>query len=71
MAAMLRVAIALDRSHDGRVATVAVGSANGAGALRVGVAAADGADISLELQTPTSARSCSRTSSVTAWRSSR
>ena len=51
MAAMLRVAIALDRSHDGRVATVAVGSANGAGALRVGVVAADGADISLELQT--------------------
>jgi len=51
MAAMLRVAIALDRSHDGRVASVAVGSANGAGALRVGVVAAAGADISLELQT--------------------
>jgi len=51
MAGMLRVAIALDRSHDGRVATVAVGSANGAGPLRIGVVAANGADISLELQT--------------------
>ena len=51
LAGLLRVAIALDRSHDGRVANVAVGSANGAGALRVAVTPADGADTVLELQT--------------------
>jgi exopolyphosphatase/guanosine-5'-triphosphate,3'-diphosphate pyrophosphatase len=50
LAGILRVAIALDRSHDGRVGALAVSSANGAGRLRIGVMAADGADISLELQ---------------------
>jgi hypothetical protein len=51
LAGILRVGIALDRSHDGRVGTLAVSSANGAGTLRIGVTPADGADISLELQT--------------------
>jgi len=51
LAAILRVAIALDRSHDGRVGQVHVSSANGAGRLRIGVVPADGADVSLEVQT--------------------
>jgi exopolyphosphatase/guanosine-5'-triphosphate,3'-diphosphate pyrophosphatase len=51
LAGILRIAIALDRSHDGRVGSVAVASANGAGALRLHVAPADGADIALELET--------------------
>jgi len=51
LAGILRVGIALDRSHDGRVATVSARRANGGGAIRLRVAAADGADTSLELQT--------------------
>ena len=42
LAGILRVAIALDRSHDGRVGKVRVTSANGSGPLRLGVVAADG-----------------------------
>jgi exopolyphosphatase/guanosine-5'-triphosphate,3'-diphosphate pyrophosphatase len=51
LAGVLRVAIALDRSHDGRVAKVSVASANGAGTLRLVVVPSDDANISLELQT--------------------
>lgn len=51
LAAILRVAIALDRSHDGRVGLLKVTSANGAGRLKIAVVPADGADVSLEVQT--------------------
>ena len=51
LAGILRVGIALDRSHDGRVGRVTVGRANGGGAIEVRVEPADGADTSLELQT--------------------
>jgi len=51
LAGILRVGIALDRSHDGRVGSVSVGRANGGGAIRIRVGAADGADTTLELQT--------------------
>ena len=51
LAGILRVAIALDRTHDGRVGLVSARRANGGGAIRLRVEAADGADTSLELQT--------------------
>lgn len=49
LAAILRVAIALDRSHAGPVASLRVVSANGAGPLRVLVRGLPGADLALEL----------------------
>ena len=51
LAGILRVAIALDRSHDGRVGSVTVRRANGGGAIRIRVQPADEADVALELQT--------------------
>jgi len=51
LAGILRVGIALDRSHDGRVASLTVRRANGGGAIRIRVVPADGADTALELQT--------------------
>ncbi len=49
LAGILRVAIALDRSHRGPVERVQVTSANGSGPLRLVVHGAPGADLSLEL----------------------
>jgi exopolyphosphatase/guanosine-5'-triphosphate,3'-diphosphate pyrophosphatase len=51
LAAILRVGIALDRSHAGPVDAVQVISANGSGPLRVLVSGRPGADLSLELHT--------------------
>ena len=51
LAGLLRVAIALDRSHDGRVDHVAVSSANGAGALRISIVPSGVADVDLEVAT--------------------
>jgi exopolyphosphatase / guanosine-5'-triphosphate,3'-diphosphate pyrophosphatase len=51
LAGILRVAIALDRSHAGPVDHVRVVSANGAGPLQVQVVGRPGADLSLELHT--------------------
>ncbi len=53
LAGILRVAIALDRSHRGPVAAVRVTSANGSGPLRVVVTPRPGADLSLELHSGT------------------
>ena len=50
LAGLLRIAIALDRSHDGRVSGVSV-STNGSEGLHLDVAPAGDADITLELQT--------------------
>ncbi len=50
LAGLLRVAIALDRSHAGPVERLVVTSANGAGTVRIGVRAFPGADATLELQ---------------------
>ena len=51
LAGILRIAIALDRSHRGPVERVQVTSANGSGPLRVVVHGRPGADLSLELHT--------------------
>jgi exopolyphosphatase/guanosine-5'-triphosphate,3'-diphosphate pyrophosphatase len=51
LAGILRVAIALDRSHDGRVGKVHVSSDNGSGTLHLGVVASGGQDLGLELET--------------------
>ena len=53
LAGILRVAIALDRSHRGPVDAVRVASANGSGPLRVVVTPRPGADLSLELHSGT------------------
>jgi exopolyphosphatase/guanosine-5'-triphosphate,3'-diphosphate pyrophosphatase len=51
LAGILRVAIALDRSHTGDVEGVRVASANGSGPLRLLVHGRPGADLGLELHT--------------------
>ncbi len=51
LAGILRIGIALDRSHTGKVESLKVASANGSGPLRVLVTARPGADLSLELHT--------------------
>jgi exopolyphosphatase/guanosine-5'-triphosphate,3'-diphosphate pyrophosphatase len=48
-AGLLRVAIALDRTHDQRVATARVGGAAAADGVRVEAVPRDGADLTLEL----------------------
>ncbi len=53
LAGILRIAIALDRSHRGPVERVHVTSANGSGPLRVIVHGLPGADLGLELHTGT------------------
>jgi exopolyphosphatase/guanosine-5'-triphosphate,3'-diphosphate pyrophosphatase len=51
LAGILRVAIALDRSHAGPVEAVRVASANGAGPLRLLLHGRPGADLGLEVHT--------------------
>ncbi|MCD9623688.1 Ppx/GppA phosphatase family protein [Rhabdothermincola salaria] len=53
LAGILRVAIALDRSHAGPVEHLRVTSANGSGPLQILVTGRPGADLSLELHTGT------------------
>jgi exopolyphosphatase/guanosine-5'-triphosphate,3'-diphosphate pyrophosphatase len=53
LAGILRVGIALDRSHAGPVEALHVASANGSGPLRLVVAGRPGADLALELHAAT------------------